>query len=231
MILMARGGRLREVQRETEQALLEWWRATSSNRMRWQINLWLLALGSQQIPEMRSGVLETALRDIDNLRPENTLSDLLQQAGYADLARRLAEGGRVDQQAVTQALIDIIADGPARLVNEAAIHLAPRKMEPTVLAKFSKDSPIDRLAELALTRPMNQYVTPQDYNRAQAAQSAALGILGRPIVLANESLLKRIPTDVIHSLMADLHLRIRKANHRIIVITANGRDWVLQTVQ
>ena len=43
--------RLREVQRETEQALLEWWHATSSNKMRWQINLWLLALGSQQIPE------------------------------------------------------------------------------------------------------------------------------------------------------------------------------------
>ena len=76
---------------------------------------------------------------------------------------------------------------------------------------------------------MNQYVTPQDFNRAQAAQSAALGILGRPIVLANESLLKRIPADVIHSLMADLHLRIRKPDNRITVITADGRDWVLKS--
>jgi hypothetical protein len=104
--------RLREVQRETEQALLERWRATSSNRMRWQINLWLLALGSQQIPEMRSGVLETALRGLDSLRPQYALSELLQQTGYADLAHRVEEGGRIDQQAVTQTLIDIIADGP-----------------------------------------------------------------------------------------------------------------------
>jgi hypothetical protein len=118
--------RLREVQRETEQALLEWWHATSSNKMRWQINLWLLALGSPQIPEMRSGVLETALRGLDSVRPKYALPELMQQAGYGDLARRLAEGGRVDQQAITQALIDIIADGPSGLVNEATIHLAPR---------------------------------------------------------------------------------------------------------
>jgi hypothetical protein len=221
--------RLREVQRETEQALLAGWHATSSNKMRWQINLWLLALGSQQIPEMRSRVLETALRGLDNLRPEYALSELLQQTGYADLARRLAEGGRVDQQAVTQALIDIVEDGSSRLVNEAAIHLAPRNLEPTALQRLSKDSPIDRLVELARTRPMNQYVTPQDFHRAQAAQSAALGILGRPIVLASESLLKRIPADVIHSLMADLHLRIRKADKRITVITADGRSWVLKS--
>jgi hypothetical protein len=196
--------------------------------MKWQINLWLLALGSNQIPEMRSGVLETALRDLDSLRPEYTLPELLQQAGYGELARSVEEGGRIDQQAITQALIDIIADGPVGLVNDAAIHLAPRNLEPTVLAKFGKDSPIDRLAELARTQPMNQYVTPQHFKRAQAAQSAALGILGRPIVLANEALLKRIPADVIHSLMADLHLRIRKANNRITVITADGRGWLLK---
>jgi hypothetical protein len=94
---------------------------------------------------------------------------------------------------------------------------------------LSKDSPIDRLVVLARTRPMNQYVTPQDFNRARAAQSAALGILGRPIVLTNEMLLKRISADVIHSLMADLHLRIRKADNRITVITADGRDWVLKS--
>jgi hypothetical protein len=221
--------RLRKVQRETEQALLDWWHATSSNKMKWQINLWLLALGSQQIPEMRSGVLETALRDLDSLRPKCTLPELLQQAGYAELARRVEEGGRIDQQAITQALIDIIADGPVGLVNDAAIHLAPRNLEPTVLAKFGKDGPIDRLAELARTRPMNQYVTPQDFTRAQIAQSAALGILGRPIVLANESLLKRIPAEVIHTLMADLHLRIREASDRITVITADGHGWVLKT--
>jgi hypothetical protein len=221
--------RLREVQRETEQALLEWWHATSSNKMRWQINLWLLALGSHQIPEMRSGVLETALRGLDSLRPEYALPELMQQTGYIDLARRLAEGGRIDQQAITQALIDIIADGSSRLVSEAAIHLAPRNLEPTALQRLSKDSPIDRLVELARTLPMNQYVTPQDFNRAQAAQSAALGILGRPIVLANETLLKRIPVEVIHSLMADLHLRIRKADNRTTVITADGRDWVLKS--
>jgi hypothetical protein len=32
---------------------------------------------------------------------------------------------------------------------------------------------------------MNQDASPQDFNRVLAAQSAALGILGRPIVLAN----------------------------------------------
>jgi hypothetical protein len=221
--------RLREIWLETEQALLDWWQATSSNKMRWQINLWLLELGSNQIPEMRSGALETTSRNLDNLQPEYTLPELLQQAGYADLARRLTEGGRVDQQAITQALIDIITDGPVGLVNDAAIHLAPRNLEPTALRRLSKESPIDRLAELARTRPMNQYVTPQDFNRAQAAQSAALSILGRPIVLANETLLKRIPSDVIHSLMADLGVRIRKTDNRVVIITADGRDWVLKS--
>jgi hypothetical protein len=76
---------------------------------------------------------------------------------------------------------------------------------------------------------VNQYVTPQDFTRTQAAQSAALGILGRPIVLANEALLKRIPADVIHSFIADLNLRIRKADGRITVITADGRGWVLKS--
>ena len=221
--------RLLEVRIETEQALLEWWHATSSNKMRWQINLWLLALGSNQIPEMRSGGLETAVHALDSLRPEYTLSELMQQTGYAELARRLTEGGRVDQQAITHALINIIADGPGGLVNEAAVHLAPRNLEPTTLERLSKGSPIDRLAELAQTRPLNQFVTPQDFKRARAAQSAAMGILGRPIVLTNEMLLKRIPADVIHSLMADLHLRIRKADNRITVITADGRDWVLKS--
>jgi hypothetical protein len=221
--------RLREVQRETEQALLEWWHATTSNKMRWQINLWLLALGSNQIPEMRSGMLETAVRDLDSLRPKSTLPELLHLAGYAELAHHVAESGRIDQQAVTQALIDIIADGPVGLVNDAAIHLAPRNLEQTALQRLSKDSPIDRVAELARTRPMNQFVTPQDFKRAQVAQSAALGILGRPIVLAHEMLLKRIPADVIHSLMADLHIRIRKIDKRVVVITADGRDWMLKS--
>jgi hypothetical protein len=221
--------RLRTLRLETEQALLEWWGTTASNRMKWHINMWLFALGSQQIPEMRSGVLENALRDLDIRQPQATLPELMQQAGYTDVARRLAEGSRVDQQVVTQALIDIIAAGPGELVNEAAIHLASRNLEPTAFQRLSKESPIDRLAELARTRPMNQYVTPQDFKRAQAAQSAALGILGRPIVLANESLLKRIPADVIHSLMAELHLRIRKTNDQITVITADGRDWVLKS--
>jgi hypothetical protein len=221
--------RLREIQHEAEQVLLERWHETSSNKMRWQINLWLLALGSNQIPEMQSGVLETALRDLDNLRPKYTLPELLQLADYAELARRVEEGSRIDQQAVTQALIDIIADGSTGLVNDAAIHLASRNLEPTVLAKFGKDNPIDRLAELARTRPMNQYVTQQEFKRAQPAQSAALGILGRPIVLANSTLLKRIPADVIHTLMADLHLRIRKTDNRVSVITADGRGWMMKS--
>jgi hypothetical protein len=221
--------RLQTMRLETEQALLDWWRTTSSNKMKWQINLWLFALGADQIPEMASGVLENALRNVDTTSPKHTLPELLQQAGYMDLADHLTKSSRVDQQAITHALVDIVADGPSGLVTEAAIHLAQRNFEPTALERLSKDSPIDRLAELAQTRPMNQYVSPQDFNRARAAQSAALGILGRPIVLANETLLKRIPTDVIHSLMADLHLRIRKANNRITVITADGRDWVLKS--
>jgi hypothetical protein len=138
---------------DTEQALLDWWRTTSSNKMKWQINMWLFALGSQRIPEMRSGVLENVLHHLDTRQPQSTLPELMQQARYTDLARRLAEGSRVDQQAVTQALIDIIAAGPGELVNDAAIHLAPRNLEPTGFAKFSKDSPIDRLAKLARTRP------------------------------------------------------------------------------
>jgi hypothetical protein len=76
---------------------------------------------------------------------------------------------------------------------------------------------------------MNQFVTPQDFNRAHAAQSAVLGLLGRPIVLANDALLKRIPADVIHTLMADLHFRIRKVDNRVVVITTDGRDWVLKS--
>jgi hypothetical protein len=39
------------------------------------------------------------------------LPELMQRASYEDLARRLADGGRVDQQAVTHALIDLVADG------------------------------------------------------------------------------------------------------------------------
>ncbi|HTP08950.1 MAG TPA: hypothetical protein VMP08_11910 [Anaerolineae bacterium] len=218
---------LRALRLDAEQALLDWWRTTYSNRMKWHINLWLFALGSQQIPEMRSSSLENALRDLDTRLPQSTLPELMQQVGYTDLAHRLAEGSRVDQQAITHALIDIVADGPSGLVIEAAFHLAQRNLEPTALGKLSKDSPIDRLAELARTRPMNQYVTPQDFNRARAAQSVALGILGRPVVLANETLLKRIPDEVIHSLMADLQLRIRKADNRITVITADGRAWTL----
>jgi hypothetical protein len=122
-------------------------------------------------------------------------------------------------------LIDIVADGPAGLVTDAAIYLAQRNLEPTTLEGLRKEGPIDRLADLAKTRPANRYMSPQDFNRARAAQSAALGILGRPSVLGNEALLKRIPADVIHSLMADLRLRIRKADNRITVITADGREW------
>ncbi len=35
-----------------------------------------------------------------------------------------------------------------------------------------------------------------------------------------------IPHEVIHFLMADLHLRIRKTDNRVVVITADGRDWM-----
>jgi hypothetical protein len=45
----------------------------------------------------------------------------------------------------------------------------------------------------------------------------------------NVPLLKHIPAAVIHSLMADLHLRIRKTDNQVTVITADGRDWVLRT--
>jgi hypothetical protein len=41
--------------------------------------------------------------------------------------------------------------------------------------------------------------------------------------------LGRIPADVIHSLMADLYLRFRKADNLITVITADGRDWVMKS--
>jgi hypothetical protein len=51
-------------------------------------------------------------------------------------------------------------------------------------------------------------MSPQDFNRARAVQSIAPGIFGRPIILVNETLLKCIPADVIHSLMADLNLHI-----------------------
>jgi hypothetical protein len=115
------------------------------------------------------------------------------------------------------------------LVTDAAIYLAQRNLEPTAFEGLRNNGPIDRLADLAKTRPANRYVTTEDFNQARAAQSAALGILGRPVVLTNESLLKRIPADVIHTLMADLHLRIRRADNRITVITADGRDWVLKS--
>ncbi len=41
-----------------------------------------------------------------------------------------------------------------------------------------------------------------------------------------ERQLECVPADVIYSFMTDLHLRIRKADYRIIVITADGRDWI-----
>lgn len=216
---------LHAVGAETEQALLDWQRTTSSNRMKWQISLWLFAIGADQIPDIASGVLENALRDLDTTQPQLELPELMQQAGHTDFARRLADGGRVDQQAVTHALIDIVTDGPAELVTDAAICLAQRNLEPTIFEGLRNNGPIDRLADLGKTRPANRYVTTEDFNRARAAQSAALGILGRPSVLGSEALLKRIPADVIHSLMADLRLRIRRADNRIIVITADGRDW------
>jgi hypothetical protein len=34
---------------------------------------------------------------------------------------------------------------------------------------------------------------------------------------------------VIHTLLADLHFRSRKANNRITVITADGRGWTLKS--
>ncbi len=216
---------LRAIRLETEQALLGWQQTTTSNRMKWQINFWLLAIGSDKMSNLSSGALEAALQNLDTDQPQLPLPELMEQAGRQDLARRLANGGRVDQQAVTHALIDIVADGPTALITDAAIHLAQRSLEPTTLEGLRREGPIDRLAELARTHPMNQYVSPQDFKRVRTAQSAALGILGRLSILANESLLKRIPDDVIHSLMADLRLRIRKTDNRITVITADGRDW------
>ncbi|HEY4722069.1 MAG TPA: hypothetical protein VII92_09500, partial [Anaerolineae bacterium] len=115
--------------------------------------------------------------------------------------------------------------GSVGLVTDAAIYLTQRNLEPTTFEGLRNNGPIDRLADLAKTRPANRYVSTEELNRVRAAQSAALGILGRPVVLTNESLLKRIPADVIHSLMADLHLRIRKTDNEITVITADGREW------
>ncbi len=217
--------RLHAVQLETEQVLWEWQRATSSTRMKRQINSWLIAIGSDQIPERSNIVGENALRNLDTTRPQLELPELMEWAGHADLARRLAEGGRVDQQAVTHVLIDIIIDDPGGMITDAAVYLTQRNLEPTMLDELRKEGPIDRLVDLARTRPVNPDMTDRDFNRAQAAQSAALGILGRPVVLTNESLLKRIPDDVIHTLMVDLNLRVRKADNRITVITADGREW------
>lgn len=143
--------------------------------MKWQINLWLFAIGSDQIPETPGGALETALRNLENSRPQLGLSELMQRAGHTKLARRLAEERRVDQQAVTHALIDLIADGPTELVTDAAIYLAQRDLEPTTIEKFRKNGPIDRLADLAKTRPANRYGSSQELRRALAAQPAALG--------------------------------------------------------
>jgi hypothetical protein len=174
---------------------------------------------------MSNGALEHALQDLETSQPKLALSELMQQGGHTELGRRLADGDRVDQQAITHTLIDLVADGPAGLVTDAAIYLTQRNLEPTTFEGLRNNGPIDRLVDLAKTRPANLYVLAEDFNRARAAQSAALGILGRPVVLTNESLLKRIPADVIHSLMADLHLRLRKTDNQITVITADGREW------
>ncbi len=46
---------------------------------------------------------------------------------------------------------------------------------------------------------------------------------------SGERLSKRIPADMIHSLITDLHTRIRKTDNRVVVITADGRDWMIRT--
>ncbi len=44
-----------------------------------------------------------------------------------------------------------------------------------------------------------------------------------------ERQLECVPADVIYSFMTNLHLRIRQADHRITVITADRREWVLKS--
>lgn len=218
--------RLRSIWLEVERTLVDWEAATSSTTMKQLISRWLSVIGSDQIPDLSSYTPENVLRDLDTIRPKLALSELLQRASYENLARRFVAGGRIDPQAVTHALIDIVADDPADLRTDAAVYLAQRKLEPTMVEGLRKEGPIDRLADLAATRPANRYVTAEDFNRARAAQSVALGILGRPVVLTNESLLRRLPNAVIHTLMAELNLRVRRdQNGRITVITADGRDW------
>ncbi len=94
-----------------------------------------------------------------------------------------------------------------------------------MMEMLKNSGPIDRLTELAQSRPVSSHVPSQEIQRSRMAQSAALAILGQPEVLGNESLLKRIPEGVIHTLMLDLHLRVRKDGSRLTIFTADGREW------
>lgn len=217
--------RLRQIRLDIEHALLDFWQRTSSNKMKMQISLWLLAIDSDKIPDPPGGGLENVARDVQDAHPQLELHQLLSQAGYIDLAKTVADRKRVDQQAVTHALIDVLSGGDMALIHEAAIYLTQRKLGPTALEKLTRGSPIDRLVELAESHPLSSYSSSQEIRQARAAQSAALAVLGRPEVLCDESLLKRIPDGIIHTLMADLRLRIRKRDNHLTIITADGREW------
>ncbi len=219
-------GNLRPVRLETEQALLDFWQRTSSNNMKMQISLWLLAIQSDKIPDPPQGVIEHADKDIQNSQPGLELSQLLSRAGRPELAQAISDQQRVDQQVVTQALIDVLSTGDRSLVHAAAVFLTQRQLGPTIIEKLKAAGPIDRLVELAKSRPRQNYSTPSDARRTLLAQSAALAVLGRREILADASLLKRIPDDIIHTLMADLHLCVRRRGDWLTVITVDGREWL-----
>jgi hypothetical protein len=221
----AENGQLRQIRLATERRLLDLWECTSSNKMKMQINLWLAAIGSDQIPDVPTSGVEYVARDIQGAQSQIELNELLCQSGKAELADSLLHPKRIDQQAITHALIDILQSGDARLVREAAVFLTQRDLGPTVLEMLKNSGPIDRLAELAQSHPTTSHIPAQEVQRSRMAQSATLAILGRPVVLSDESLLKRIPEGVIHTLMVDLHLRVRKDGNRVTIITADGREW------
>ena len=97
----------------------------------------------------------------------------------------------------------------------------------TILEMEQSRRPIQRLVNLALMPSTNQQTPTAAWQQMKMTQSLALTVLSQPDILRNLGVLRWIPDDVIHMLMACLNLRIRMKDNKPMLITADGREHVL----
>ena len=216
---------LQRLGRETEQALLEMWRSTSSNRMKEQIRSYLLRLRSARVPDPIADDLEYVLPDIENSVPELDLPEVLSRIGHENLVHLVGSQAYADERTIIFALLDALAQGDETLTRAAAIHLTHFSFASSPLDQLRGNTTISRVAASAETRPVSNFATNEALQRARLAQSAVLAVLARPDVLSDKALLDRLPDGGIHTLMATVGLRIRMEGKSPIVITVEGREW------